>query len=135
MRGPLPTSETDALAAKLVDHELTGGADAIGAVYEKTFAQLSPIIGGHGVRGIFARALEIVQPEQPLLRSFVVGSEPLRAAATLAPCLSRAPVADARVAGIALYTAFFGLIVTFIGFELTVRLLHAAWPQVDMKET
>ena len=128
--------ETKALAAKLVDHELdAGGLGALAAVYDKAFKQLAPVVGAYGVRGIFGRALEIVQPEQPLLRSFVVGSEPQKAAAALAPCLSHAPVADARVAGIALYASFFRLLVTFIGFELTVRLLHVAWPQVDMKET
>jgi hypothetical protein len=108
---------------------------ALALVYEKTFAQLSPVIGANGVRGIFVRALEVVQPEQPLLRSFVVGSEPKKAASTLATSLSAAPAADARSAAIALYASFFGLIVTFIGFELTIRLLHDAWPRVDMKET
>jgi len=132
----LAKNKSAALAGMLVDHELAaGGIGALALVYEKTFAQLSPVIGANGVRGIFVRALEVVQPEQPLLRSFVVGSEPKKAASTLATSLSAAPAADARSAAIALYASFFGLIVTFIGFELTIRLLHDAWPRVDMKET
>jgi hypothetical protein len=125
------------LAVLLVDRELrAGGISALSLIYDKTFVALAPIIGARGVCEIFKRALELVQAEQahPALRSFVVGDEPNAAASTLA--ISLGGMQDAgRAAAVALYSAFFSLIVTFVGFELTVRLLRNAWPEVDFKET
>ena len=128
---------SESLAAILVDHELSiAGIPGTQLVYEKTFAELAPILGARGVHGIFERAFELVRTEQPALRSFEVGDEPSAAASSLATCLSTVTRDVARTAAIALYSSFFGLIVTFIGFELTVRLLRAAWPQVELlKET
>jgi hypothetical protein len=118
------------LASALVDHELSaGGVAALGSVYDKTFEQLAPVIGANGVRGIFARALELVRREHPELESFVLGDEPDAVAAELAPCLASVTFDDARVAAVALYSAFFDLIVAFVGVELTIRLLHVAWPE------
>lgn len=121
------------LASALVDHELSaGGLAALGGVYDKTFAQLAPVIGANGVRGIFARALELVRREHPELQSFVLVDDPDGVASELAPCLANVALDDARGAAVALYSAFFDLIVTFVGFELTVRLLHVAWPHVAL---
>lgn len=133
----MPKQPSESLAATLVDHELSiAGVPGTQLVYEKTFAELAPIIGARGVRGIFERAFELVRTEQPALRSFEIGDEPSAAASSLATCLSSATHDVARAAAVALYSAFFGLIVTFVGFELTVRLLRVAWPQVELlKET
>jgi hypothetical protein len=123
------------LAVLLVDHELSsGGVAGLPRVYDKTFAELAPVIGARGVRGIFSRAFDIVQAEHAALRSFVVDEEPSAAASPLATCLSHATNDAARAAAVALYSAFIGLIVTFVGLELTVRLLRVAWPEVDFKE-
>jgi hypothetical protein len=123
--------ERTALAAKLVDHELSaGGVAALGDVYEKTFAQLAPVIGAKGVRGIFARALERVRREHPELQALVLRDEPDAVASQLAPCLANATRDAARAVAVALYTAFFDLIVAFVGRELTARLLQVAWPEL-----
>ena len=118
-------------ASALVDHELSvGGVSALACVYEKTFAQLAPVIGARGVRGIFARAVEVVSREHPALGSFVLGDEPHGVASELAPCFAHASREDVRVAAVALYSVFFDLIVSFLGVELTLRLLHVAWPEI-----
>jgi hypothetical protein len=120
-------------ATALVDHELSvGGVAALASVYEKTFAQLAPVIGARGVRGIFARAVEVVSRQHPELASFVLGEEPHGVASELAPCFANESRDDARVAAVALYSAFFDLIVSFVGFELTVRLLDGAWPDLAL---
>ena len=126
------------LAALLVDLELAaGGTDASSRVYQRAFDELAPIIGARGVRGIFARALELVQRTEPALDGLVAAEDPKAAACTLDACLARAPAQVARKAAHALYTAFFGLIVTFVGTALTIQLLRAAWPDADFdfKET
>jgi hypothetical protein len=124
--------ERSELATTLVDHELsTGGVAALGSVYEKTFAQLAPVIGANGVRGIFARALELVRREHPQLESFVLVGSPDAVASKLAPCLANVARDDARVAAVALYSAFFDMIVSFVGYELTVRLLRVSWPRLS----
>src|SRR5581483_4753003 len=76
------------LAAALVDHELAEGATAFARVYEKTFAEFAPIIGARGVRGIFARASDLVRAECPALATFAVHDEPAEAANGLATCFS-----------------------------------------------
>lgn len=126
--------ERTELASALVDHELrAGGVAALGGVYEKTFAQLAPVIGPNGVRGIFARALELVRREHPELEPLVLAGEPDTVASELAPCLANVTDDDARRAAVALYSAFFDLIVSFVGFELTARLLRVAWPSVGLQ--
>jgi hypothetical protein len=123
------------LASTLVDHELAeGGIAALADLYDKTFLQLAPIIGARGVRGIFARALEIAKRLHPVFQTLVIEDEPATAASSLAACLVQVSPNEARDAAIELYSAFFGLIVSFVGFELTIRLLHEAWPHLDLKD-
>ena len=79
------------LATEIVERELdAGGVAALARVYEKAFAQLAPVIGDNGVRGIFARALElakgargaaVVRPRRRALRDRARARAMLRACA------------------------------------------------------
>ncbi len=125
------------VAALLVDRELsTHGVAGVTHVYERTFAQLAPILGRRGVHAIFARSAELVRAEAPLLSSFDAGDDLDTVVSSLASCLRDAPIEAARRDATVLFSRFFGLMVTFVGAELTTQIVRAAWPdvEVDLKE-
>jgi len=107
------------------------GAQALAAAALRAYEDLArvsaPLIGQVGVDALTGRAVHLAQRESPCL----VPTPPEQAHETFAEvmvCLERQDPAVATEAAGAVLTAFTGLLVTFIGEAITVRLLRDAWP-------
>jgi hypothetical protein len=108
------------------------GADGLAAAARRAYDDLArvsaPLIGQAGVDALTGRALHLAQREYPWL---LPSRKPEQADAPFAQmilCLERQDPAVATEAAGAVFAAFTGLLVTFIGEPLTARLLRKAWP-------
>lgn len=100
--------------------ESPSGADAFPAVYvcQKLNLPLSKLVGETGSRALLARALTLAKREAEVLNSVKVTDDgalegwnrPAESASSL------------------LVSHWLGLVVTFLGEALTLRLLHDIWP-------
>jgi hypothetical protein len=106
--------------------------EALAAAVHRAYADLgrvtAPLIGEAGVDALIGRALHLTQREYPWLAHT---REPADAEGPLAQVVSRLGRQDsaaATEAAGALVATFAGLLVTFIGEPLTLRLLRKAWP-------
>ena len=111
------------------------GALAPGAVrvLEKLRAPLSRLVGAAGFRSLLSRALALAKAEDASLNPVQV-----RADGSLEGFAGdrRGPDAGSGEDGGAVVVAhLLGLLVTFIGEPLTLRLLRDAWPDAPADET
>ncbi len=132
----LPTSSMRDLAQRLLAAEAVNrseGAHAHGAVRvcEKLRISLSRIAGAEGFTSLLRRALVLARAEAPALSNINVkpdGSlEGLESLAADTSC-------DETAAGLAITAHLLGLLVTFIGQPLTIRLLREAWPHASLDD-
>ena len=102
----------------------TSLSDIAESVFEKIRTHLSKRIGQEGFRTLQARSLALTRKSFPLLHTVRIeengslaglrgGTESFEAAAALLACL-------------------LGLLGTFIGEDLTLRMLRAIWPKLDV---
>lgn len=127
---------TRELAQRLLWNEAGGrlGPEVLPAA-ERTFGllrrRLTDLLGQAGFTALLRRALHLAQAEYPILTALVVGGT---AAETLSG-LRELEVADATesasiaVALTALLAHLIWLMVTFIGEDLTIRLIDEIWPE------
>jgi hypothetical protein len=134
------TPQVRDFAERLIAYETRGNqssATKIPATFhvcEKLGQHLSILTGNAGFRALLSRALALANSEVPWLRAVQVkadgsldGLEELRAQPQLDP--------DEFLEGqIVLLTQLLGLLVAFIGANLTVSLVREAWPKVSLKE-
>ena len=86
-------------------------------------------MGTAGFRSLLARALALASREAPSLRALRVGPDgALAGLDTGGAATDTATRADSDVA---LTSQLLGLLVTFIGPALTLRLLLDVWPDID----
>lgn len=129
------TSETRALAERLLVFEArTRKADARkvpGAfpVCERLRPQLATLMGGLGFRVLLSRALAVAQVDDPWLRAVQVEVDGTLSARDEAEAIKN-PEAMAQ-GSVVLVSHLLGLMVTFIGEALTLRLVHQAWPKLS----
>ena len=97
---------------------------------EQLRPQLTALMGNGGFRALLARVLALARLEVPWLRGLQVspegdlaGMEELRA-----QLLNRAEMFEG---GVVLLARLLGLLVTFIGENLTVRLVREVWPEAS----
>jgi len=97
---------------------------------EQLRPQLTALMGDGGFRALLARVLALARAEVPWLRGLqvspagdLVGLEELRAR-----LLDRAELFEG---GVVLLARLLGLLVTFIGENLTVRLVREVWPEIS----
>ncbi|HWW82406.1 MAG TPA: hypothetical protein VNZ26_02325 [Vicinamibacterales bacterium] len=109
------------------------GAEALVAAARRAYDDLvrvsAPLIGQVGVDALTGRALHLAQREYPWL---VHTREPERWDGPFAQiifCLERQNPEVATEAAATVFASFIGLLITFIGEPLTVRLLRQAWPR------
>ena len=123
------TSTTRELAQRLLDAEAmeAGTADAdTHAVYrvcEKLRRPLSTLAGAAGFRSLLSRALTLAKQECPHL-----GAWQVKADGSL-----EVPSREAAHLGAVLIAHLIGLMITFIGESLTLRLLHDVW--IDLPDS
>lgn len=90
---------------------------------------LTRLMGTSGFRSLLTRAVAVAGKEVAWLRDMKI--EPDGSVQDQEAPTPKVPPAALTAGGVALTAEFLGLLVTFIGRELTVRLLRDAWPQFD----
>lgn len=130
------------LVRRLLTHEAaeTQDQDALMAAAErasdKLRAHLSKRIGQEGFRTLLSRALALTTVQFPHLSAVRVGADGalvgLRGAANRGSpeARDRETQETAVEEAVALLAHFLGLLVTFIGEDLTLRLLSTVWPEL-----
>jgi hypothetical protein len=117
------TPKTRELAQNLLAYEVseagTAKADtqAVCRVCDKLRGPLTTLAGAAGFRSLFARALTLAKQECPLLDAWEVKLD-----GSLQGLNS-----EAAQSGAVLIAQLIGLMITFIGESLTLRLLHDVW--------
>jgi hypothetical protein len=128
-----------ALAGRLIAVEAArddpGGAPAAAAVRvcDRLRLALSKVAGVAGFRSLLSRALAMAKAEAPSLGAVQVGAD-----GSLAGPGGEVQDRAAGLAGdggVAVVAHLLGLLVTFIGESLTLRLVGDAWPDAPVDET
>jgi hypothetical protein len=121
------TPTTRELAQRLLDYETAepGTADthAVWRVCDKLRRPLTALAGAAGFRLLLARALTLAKKESPLLDAWKIKSDGSLEGLN----------GEAAQAGAELVAQLLGLMTTFIGEALTLRLLHDVW--ADLPES
>lgn len=126
-------------AKRLIAYE-AGTNDASGTknppafpVIENLHLHLASLMGNTGFRTLLARALVSAEAEVPWLRAVQVNAD---------GCLegfdeqaAQADPENAAEGGVALLAQLLGLLATFIGENLTLRLLREIWPAVPLNDS
>lgn len=117
------TPTTRELAQRLMDHEAveagTANSDtqAVCRVCDKLRRPLTTLTGAAGFRSLLARALTLAKKESPLLGAWEVKSDGSLQGLN----------GESTQPGAVLIAQLIGLMITFIGEPLTLRLLHDVW--------
>lgn len=133
-----PTAEMRDFAHGLVAHEAKGkkssGTKAplvFGAVVDKLRRPLMILAGAQVFRALLSRALALAIDEVRWLRAVHVKADgSLECPAEMAQ-LDKEEIANGEVV---LLTELFGLLLTFIGEALTLRLLQDVWPGAPIND-
>jgi hypothetical protein len=136
----LPNSAVQALTRRLLAHEardrrdVEALADAAGRAVEKLRLHFSKLLGPDGFRALLGRAMTLARAEFPWLEGVQAQSDgSLKGLAATAAARAGGSSDDEAVEGITAVPAhFLGLLMTFIGQDLTLRLLRGVWPDVDL---
>ena len=98
-------------------------------VCEKLCGPLGKLMGVGGFRSLFSRALVLAGEEVPWLRGLQITADgSLEGLRELEVKLDWPATAEGEIV---LVAQLLGLLVTFIGAGLTVRLMHDIWPKLD----
>lgn len=128
------------LVRRLLTHEAAGGQEqealieATERASDKLRAHLSKRIGQEGFRTLLARALTLTTTNFPHLSAVRVGAD--GSLVGLRGAMSRVQETQgATVEGaVALVAQFLALLISFIGEDLTLRLLSAVWSELALDE-
>jgi hypothetical protein len=124
-------AETRALTRRLIAYEAVAGKSfepkepAAFRVYDKLRRQLCALAGVAGFQSLVSRALTIAEREAPSLGAVQV--MPDGSLTGLVKFVPPAPEAEGEVILIA---EVIGLLLTFLGEALTLRLVQDVWPDV-----
>lgn len=109
-----------------------GDLDPAARACEKLRLPLAKLAGAAGFASLLSRALALAKRQAPALDGLKVEPD---GSLTGIEQLSRDPIASeaAQRAGTVLVGELLGLLVTFIGASLTLRLVREAWPDISME--
>jgi hypothetical protein len=131
-----PSASTRDLARRLLAANQTASdahVDEAVLVSEKLRISLTKFAGVDGFASLLRRALVLASADVPALQSVKIGADGrLEGFEKLA-----ADTGDGAVGGeaaVAITARLLGLLVTFIGEPLTMRLLHESWPDASLDE-
>lgn len=136
----MPNSSTPKLkeiARRLLAYEAaadkrpTASSSAAFRVCEQLQPPLAKLLGIDGFRALLSRALALAGAEMPWLRALRLGPDGALEGLDndeLTAKLDARAVAECEVV---LVAQLLGLLVTFIGPALTLRLVHDIWPKLD----
>ncbi len=115
------------LAQRLLTIEGENGGDQESFAAERVFAKmgthLSKRIGQAGFRTLSSRALALTETSFPSLRDVRIEEN--------GSLVGLRGTGEDSEAALALLACLVGLLVTFIGEDLTLRMLSAVWPKLD----
>jgi hypothetical protein len=117
------TSTTRELAQQLLAYELAeartlnAGSHAVSRVSDKLRRPLTTLAGAAGFRSLLARALTLAKQESPALGAWQVNADGSLESMN----------GEAEESGSVLIAHLIGLMITFIGESLTLRLVHDVW--------
>ena len=125
-------------ARRLIDYE-TGANKSSGIktpaaflVCEKLRPQLAMLAGSGGFHALLSRAFALANPEVPWLRTVHLKTDgSLEGLEELQAHLDRDELFDG---GVVLVAQLLGLLVAFIGENLTLRLIREVWPKVPLDD-
>ncbi len=118
-----------ALEGSRAESPVTGGSEVV-RVCEKLRLPLSKLAGDAGFRSLMSRAVALAKAEIPSLVAVQV-----RADGSMEGLDGSGHDQDMRVngqAGIVVVAQLLGLLVTFIGEPLTLRLIRDVWPNASL---
>ena len=125
--------ESRYLAQRLLSYEVVAGKNSESAesaafrVCAKLRQPLITLAGVAGFRSLLSRALTLARAEAPSLSAVqVAGDGSLKGLDELDPQIDKE---QARDGGAILITQLIGLLLTFIGEGLTLRLVQDVWPE------
>ena len=102
---------------------------AASRVYDRLYRRLAPLVGEVGVELLFVRSAKLANGE---LAAALDDVDLFESAASLDERLRARDPALATESVAALFGAFFTLLTTLIGEQLTVQILRSAWPTIDL---
>ncbi len=102
-------------------------------VSEKLRIPLTKFAGAEGFASLLRRALVLAGAEVPSLQSIKVGAEGRLEGFEQLPA-DTGTAAGGREAAVAITSHLLGLLGTFIGEPLTLRLVREAWPETSLDE-
>ncbi len=100
--------------------------------YEKLRPQLVTLMGNGGYRALLSRALALAKAEVPRLQTVRVNED--GALEGLAELHAQLKPDEFLESSVILLTQMLGLMVAFIGENLTLRLMHEVWPKVPIND-
>lgn len=124
------TPTTRDLAQRLLTYEgvetspAMADMHAVCRVCDKLRRPLSTLAGAAGFRSLMARALTLAKQESPVLGAWEVMSDGSLQGLN----------GEASQSGVVLVAQLIGLMITFIGESLTLRLLHDIWVDLPGSE-
>lgn len=126
------------IAARLIGDETKGkkGSDpkvsAAFQVCEKLRPHLATLMGKAGFRAILSRALVVARAEVPWMAALEVDADgALEGWGKLEP---QVDAKELREGGVLLVAQLLGLLVAFIGENLTLRLVGDVWPKLSFED-
>jgi hypothetical protein len=126
------------LAQRLLTYEAVAGRNseptesAAFRVCAKLRQPLTALAGVAGFRSLFSRALTLARAEAPSLSAVHVAADgSLQGLDEVEP---RTDTEQARDGGAILIAQLLGLLLTFIGEGLTLRLVQDVWPQAAFRD-
>ena len=131
------TAELRTAAGRILALEIVaskrGGTNQFAAIVvsERLGRVLSTLLGAAGFRELLARAVTLAKAEAPELKAVVVMLDGSLAGLSLDDELGKDELADGEVV---LVAHILGLLVTFVGEALMLRLVNDAWPKAKLDD-
>ncbi|HUH07689.1 MAG TPA: hypothetical protein VML96_07775 [Egibacteraceae bacterium] len=124
------------LAGELGDRQgLTAEADAAEAVCRKLTHRLARLVTFAGCQALLVRALRLTSADYPFLEGIRPGSSPESCLEGLREGVEGLEPARAREGMAMVLASLLWLITTFIGDEITLRLVRDVWPDARIGGT
>jgi len=123
------------LAAKLLAASRTDSDPTVhdaARMCERLGVSVKTFAGVEGFAALMGRALALVTEEVPSLRDIKIGADGCPKGFERADATDSG--AEEREAAVALTAHLLGLLVTFIGEPLTLRLVREAWPDISLDD-
>jgi hypothetical protein len=112
----------------------TTAAEAMLHACGSLYRVLDTSMGSAGLHALMDRAIQVTAREYPWLASVRTGMAADCPVTGLSEAAERVGIEDATAGYAALLASLLGLLITFIGEELTLRFVRSAWPALALSK-